>query len=52
MAQYYDLEYSRIVDETVVKKQYEWFRQHSWFHKSYEQFLADNFLKVDDEYDR
>ena len=45
---YYDPEYDRIVGEDVPKKQYEWFRTHySWFNKSYEQFLADNFLNAD-----
>lgn len=47
MKKFYDPEYDRIVDESVPKKQYEWFRKQSWFHKSYEQFLADNFLNED-----
>lgn len=47
MKKYYDPEYDRVVDESVPKKQYEWFKSQSWFHKSYEQFLADNFLNED-----
>lgn len=47
MKKFYDPEYDRIVDESVPKKQYEWFRKQSWFHKNYEQFLADNFLNED-----
>lgn len=45
MKKYYDPEYDRIVDESVPKKQYEWFAQQCWFHKSYEEFLADNFTE-------
>lgn len=44
---YYDPEYDRVVDESVPRKQYEWFKQQNWFHKTYEQFLADNFLNED-----
>lgn len=44
---YYDPEYDRIVDESVPKKQYEWFAAQSWFHKTYEEFLKDNFLNED-----
>ena len=44
---YYDPEYDRIVDETVPKKQYEWFSKQSWFHQTYEQFLSNNFLHED-----
>lgn len=40
---FYDPEYDRIVDESVPKRQYEWFKSQSWFHKTYAQFLADNF---------
>lgn len=47
MKKYYDPEYDRIVDETVPKKQYEWFKNWSWFHKTYNQFLAENFLNED-----
>ena len=47
MKKYYDPEYDRVVTEEVPKKQYEWFKQQSWFHKSYEEFLADNFLNAD-----
>ena len=47
MRKYYDPEYDRVVTEEVPKKQYEWFKQQSWFHKSYEEFLADNFLNED-----
>ena len=44
MKKYYDPEYDRIVDESVPKKQYEWFAAQRWFHKTYEEFLKDNFL--------
>ena len=44
---YYDPEYDRIVDETVPQKQYECFLSYSWFDKTYEQFLTDNFLNED-----
>lgn len=44
---YYDPEYDRIVDESVPRKQYEWFSKQSWFHKTYRQFLEDNFLPAD-----
>ena len=47
MKKYYDPEYDRIVDESVPKKQYEWFAAQKWFHKTYEEFLADNFLNED-----
>lgn len=47
MKKYYDPEYDRIVDESVPKKQYEYFSAQSWFHKTYEEFLADNFLNED-----
>lgn len=47
MKKYYDPEYDRIVDESVPKKQYEWFSARSWFHKTYEEFLSDNFLNED-----
>lgn len=44
---FYDPEYDRIVDESVIKKQYDWFKSQSYFCKTYEQFLADNFLNED-----
>lgn len=47
MKKYYDPEYDRIVDESVPKGQYEWFRSQGWFNQTYEQFLADNFLNED-----
>lgn len=47
MKKYYDPEYDRIVDESVVKSQYEWLAQQTWYHKTYEQFLSDNFLNED-----
>lgn len=43
---YYDPEYDRVVDESVVQKQYEWFTQQSWFHKTFEQFAEDNFTEL------
>ena len=46
MKKYYDPAYDRIVDESVPRKQYEWFKGQSWFHKSYEQFLAENFSEL------
>lgn len=46
MKKYYDPEYDRVVDESVPKKQYEWFAQQCWFHKSYDEFLADNFMEI------
>ena len=30
MKKYYDPEYDRVVDESVPKKQYEWFKSQSW----------------------
>lgn len=45
MKKYYDPEYDRIVDEAEIQKQFHWFNQQSWFHKSYEQFKADNFCE-------
>jgi hypothetical protein len=47
MKKFYDPEYDRVVDEAVPMSQYEWFKQQSWFHKTYEEFLADNFLNED-----
>lgn len=44
---YYDPEYDRIVDESVPKKQYEWFKAQPWFKKTYEEFLTGNFLNED-----
>ncbi len=46
MKKYYDPEYDRIVDESVPRKQYEWFECQIWFHNSYEQFLIENFLEL------
>ncbi len=46
MKKYHDPEYDRVVDESVPKKQYEWFAQQPWFHKSYDEFLADNFTEI------
>lgn len=41
---YYDPEYDKLVDESYIKNQYEWFSKQKWFNKSYEQFKKDNFL--------
>lgn len=46
---YYDPEYDRNVTEDVIQKQYEWFKQHTWFHKTYEEFRNDNFWDIDSE---
>ena len=46
MKKYYDPEYNRVVDESVPRKQYEWFKSQRWFHKSYEQFLAESFSEM------
>ncbi|MCR5837158.1 MAG: hypothetical protein K6G88_11680 [Lachnospiraceae bacterium] len=43
---YYDPEYDRIVEEDVIKKQYDIFKQQPWFTKTYEQFKNDNFIKL------
>lgn len=40
---YYDPEYDRMVDESEIRRQYDWFSQQAWFDKTYEQFKADNF---------
>ena len=40
---YYDPEYDRTVDESVIRNQYDWFASQSWFNKSYEQFRDENF---------
>lgn len=45
---YYDPEYDRIVDESVIKRQYECFAKQGWFHKSYEQFRTENFEEMKD----
>lgn len=45
MKMYYDPEYDRTVDETVVRKQYEWFEQHG-INKTFEQFAEDNFTEL------
>lgn len=47
MKRYYDPEYDRIVDESVPRKQYEWFSSQKWFHNTYEEFLSANFLNED-----
>lgn len=45
---YYDPEYDQVVDESVPRRQYEWFNKNaSWFDQTYEQFLAENFLNED-----
>ena len=44
---YYDPEYDRIVDEDVIKKQYEWFSTQAWFTKTYEQFRDENFTEAE-----
>lgn len=49
MKKYYDPEYDRIVTEEVVKKQYEWFKNQSWFKKDYETFKRDNFLEIEND---
>lgn len=49
MRKFYDPEYDRIVDETVVRKQYEWFAQWTWFNKSFEEFAEDNFTEIKEE---
>jgi len=46
---FYDPEYDRIVDELVPKRQYEWFNAQPWFHKTYEDFLAENFTEIEDQ---
>lgn len=44
---YYDPEYDRVVDETVIKRQYNWFSKQPWFHKDYDTFRKENFLNED-----
>jgi hypothetical protein len=51
MKKYHDPEYDRIVDETEVRKQYEWFAQQTWFNKSFEEFAEDNFTEIKEEKD-
>jgi hypothetical protein len=46
MKKYYDPEYDREVNEDVIKKQYEWFKNQSWFTKDYETFKNDNFTLI------
>lgn len=46
---YYDPEYDRTVDESVIRKQYEWFQTQSWFHKTYEEFRDENFKAIAEE---
>lgn len=43
---FYDPEYDRVVDESVPQKQYAWFSAQSWFHQTYEEFLAENFTEI------
>lgn len=45
---YYDPEYDRVVDETVIRNQYNWFAKQTWFHKTYEQFRDENFRLLTD----
>ena len=45
---YYDPEYDRIVDENVIKNQYEWFSKQKWFKDTYEQFRDSNFRLLSD----
>lgn len=45
---FYDPEYDRVVDESVPKRQYEWFHARGDFHKTYEEFLKDNFTELKD----
>ena len=50
MKMIYDPEYDKVVDESYVKRQYEAFKKnYSWFNKSYENFLNDNFVRIEDE---
>ena len=36
-----------IVMEEDIEKQYEWFKNQSWFNKDYETFKRDNFLEIE-----
>lgn len=45
---FYDPEYDREVTEEVPKRQYEWFSKQPWFNKTYEQFLKENFIEVEE----
>ena len=47
MKNYYDPEYDGLGDESGPKRQYEWFAAQSWFHKTHEEFLKENFLNED-----
>lgn len=47
MDTYYDPEYDRTVDETVIRNQYEWFMTNMSMTKTYEQFRDDNFVKIE-----
>ena len=49
MRKFYDPEYDRIVDESTVRQQYEWFAQRTWFHKTFEQFAEENFTEIKEE---
>ena len=46
---YYDYEYDRIVNENVIKSQFNWFKKQNWFNKSYEQFKNENFELIVEE---
>ena len=48
---YYDPEYDRIVDEDVIKNQYEWFSKQKWFKDTYEQFRDSDFRLLSDDSD-
>lgn len=49
MKKYYDPEYDRIIDETEVRKQFEWFAKQVWFHETFEQFAEENFTEIKEE---
>lgn len=41
---YFDPEYDRLVPESEIQRQYNWFRDNGYTYKTYEQFKADNFM--------
>ena len=45
MKKYYDPGYDREITEEGIKKQYELFRKHKWFHKTFEEFKKENFYE-------
>ena len=47
MKLYYDYEYERLVDETIPKSQYNYFKEHEGCTESYETFLKENFWTLD-----